>query len=697
MSEQDDLIDINNVILPKLKKNIDNFEIFNQMLLDNNALMAGGSLLSIYNDELINDIDIYVNIRNLTGILKSLILLNYKIRTTQSYIIPPYDNSFFRQNGILSRFVFVLIKDEILGNQLKVIDIIIVKDEVQLHDVVTNFDLTFCEIFYDGKKVNSSHPHDVVTKTGTIRDSYLIKIRQYNYFTINRIFKYLARGYNITNITPDDFDNFYEIMDYDNSVINLTPVQSVMNMYNRDNNYLDVLVDDNSNGFINNDEEYATLKLYGALITKFRKPYDFEVPIPKLEEIVNIIYHDYDDKENMYGISIFNYFNKFTIYNIDNLNKVIENLGINHKNFKLFYMYLISLNTDYMNDSPINNKNIGRIINILNTKMNLKLDINEMDEHSTKSYNLYQESKTGLNKKLGKLHNNNKLYYLKYFGYMVDVFLHTTDELGIQYNDYNNLYDTTNILYIKYLYYKNIINKIKLDIMLKIPNNITPENVENEFPKIILELKSILKEKKDKYIAEQSKNLVPVEVNENNLSLKCFDIIMQTSEVIDEFLSNNDVFILINGLNNISDNDIMCYNKELLKNSLIDKSNWFYECIGKFIPNTRDKSLSSFSPENSPYIKLTIKGDGFNGFFRKKDIEIIFNEQKIKIFYIIPLLDENNLQKTLTHTIDWTNSYGDKSQRNFVSSNHCQYGSNVMLYTFGICKNTQTCVKSLLF
>ncbi len=56
-----------------------------------------------------------------------------------------------------------------LGRQ---VDVIVVDDAVPLIDVVTNFDLSFCETWWDGSKVFATDPHGVRNKEGCLKPSY---------------------------------------------------------------------------------------------------------------------------------------------------------------------------------------------------------------------------------------------------------------------------------------------------------------------------------------------------------------------------------------------------------------------------------------------------------------------------------------------------------------------------------------------
>jgi hypothetical protein len=47
-------------------------------------------------------------------------------------------------------------------------------------DVVQNFDLSFCQIWYDGKGVWATHPEHVKTKSGILQGDYVKVLLEHN-------------------------------------------------------------------------------------------------------------------------------------------------------------------------------------------------------------------------------------------------------------------------------------------------------------------------------------------------------------------------------------------------------------------------------------------------------------------------------------------------------------------------------------
>lgn len=185
---------------------------FASILIENEAIVAGGSLLHLIElankydnnldeiidnfSELYTDTDIYVNKRNAANLIQNLLNIDYNIKISP-IVACPYDQSFFYKNKILGLF---RLKHRYVGDY---IDIIIIDDEVSVQQVVTNFDLSFCELWYDGRSMYSYNKEDVINKRGILKPDYVNSlIKHFNKFILKRIEKYSKRGYNISYSIP---------------------------------------------------------------------------------------------------------------------------------------------------------------------------------------------------------------------------------------------------------------------------------------------------------------------------------------------------------------------------------------------------------------------------------------------------------------------------------------------------------------
>lgn len=178
------------------------FTNFNKMDIDGKissmlrkckAIIAGGCNLSLIHNLVINDIDVYVHKDNIETIIFEILEMGYIFSNKFSYFMSPYDKSFFRKNNILSRFQFK--KEECPD-----IDLLVVNVE-DVTSVVKNFDLTFCKSYFNGSKLYSfCTKEDLINKVGILCDDYYPLYEEKNGFIYTRLYKYIQRGYTISNI-----------------------------------------------------------------------------------------------------------------------------------------------------------------------------------------------------------------------------------------------------------------------------------------------------------------------------------------------------------------------------------------------------------------------------------------------------------------------------------------------------------------
>jgi len=171
----------------------------NNILIDNKAVISGGFILKalqLFRDEKSVDIDIYVPNENaviFTSEMKDL----FKANSIVKHVVSDSPNSFFKKNGILSVTKFSRNSPEYAE-----MDIVEVNSDRTPIDVVKNFDLTFCENWYDGKNLYMTHPKDVLEKSGFVENHYLGILFKKNPVLINRILKYINRGFQVSIHNP---------------------------------------------------------------------------------------------------------------------------------------------------------------------------------------------------------------------------------------------------------------------------------------------------------------------------------------------------------------------------------------------------------------------------------------------------------------------------------------------------------------
>lgn len=172
------------------------FDDFRSAIIDAKAVIAGGSILSSFGGFRINDLDIYVNYSNGEDLLAKLAKLGFILSLGSDCQQASHYDSFFRKNNIMARFNIVRRNRRFSYDQN--IDVMIIPDGHNIEDVVTNFDLSFCEIWWDGHATYASDPYGVRTKSGILKPDYRVSLfKQMNMCIVKRLAKYQARGFKI--------------------------------------------------------------------------------------------------------------------------------------------------------------------------------------------------------------------------------------------------------------------------------------------------------------------------------------------------------------------------------------------------------------------------------------------------------------------------------------------------------------------
>ena len=193
--------------------------ILDGLLQECGAVIAGGSILKsvvAWNPEPAavagasvdtpNDMDIYVPIRTVSRFIDRMFTATDPMFAVGTYSVITanrYCTSFLRKNGIRRVHTFKLPENA-------TIDIMSIRNRRTPQQVVTNFDLTFCQVWYDGAKVYTTHLDDIRTKRGSLQEDYIQNLRDANIFIRNRIKKYIARGFTVlVNGVPYDPATFH--------------------------------------------------------------------------------------------------------------------------------------------------------------------------------------------------------------------------------------------------------------------------------------------------------------------------------------------------------------------------------------------------------------------------------------------------------------------------------------------------------
>jgi hypothetical protein len=172
------------------------------MIKETGSLISGGSILSACIGEPVEnqDVDMYVPVKHIPRFLNELIIKNSPIFDADAYnkyAASFYCSSFLRKNGIRKVYNFLGRALGVVNATTHEIDVMSVRNKRGPLAVVNNFDLTFCQVWFDGTDVYASHPEHIKSKTGILQFDYCKKLIAGNRFLKNRINKYIRRGFQI--------------------------------------------------------------------------------------------------------------------------------------------------------------------------------------------------------------------------------------------------------------------------------------------------------------------------------------------------------------------------------------------------------------------------------------------------------------------------------------------------------------------
>ena len=184
-----------------------------KLLVDNGAVIAGGFVLKTILGETdrafvewhkVSDIDIYVPCNKLHpfNLIWAKLLGATQIVQFKSSL---YCVSFLRKNGI--RGVQKLIGETSEECEITEVDIMAVRNSRRVLDVVQTFDLTFCQVWYDGRTVTATHPTHIKERVGYLQKDYVPLYVAGNDFLMNRVSKYKTRGFYI-QLEPNSGTSF---------------------------------------------------------------------------------------------------------------------------------------------------------------------------------------------------------------------------------------------------------------------------------------------------------------------------------------------------------------------------------------------------------------------------------------------------------------------------------------------------------
>jgi hypothetical protein len=397
-------------------KNIINelLETINKLLIDYNAIIGGGFILKAigaFVDENSVDMDIYVPTEYAKEFRKNMIKLFNPDNIIQ-YGQSDVSTSFFKKNGIVSVSKYSKNKPKYIEMDIVEVD----KDRTPI-DVIKNSDLTFCENWYDGKNVFMTHPEHVKTKNGFLENTYLDILFSGNLILINRIKKYIERGFKINinnpntdkieNITNDIIDNKIFKQQIQNQIQNIeygsygtTSIIITSNMLDNIKPYIVDRIEYNNN-IKNNIVINKITKLNATKILTNSKD---NIKLTDLDKEFIKYYSGtgYDNLNRFLYSNVIHTFDNNLIYKLLNLKfprKKTE--SINYYNNRLYYYYFVNL---------YNAIQKGPIFADIPFKVYRGTNTWYLEKDKNKIYYINSFMSTSITQTIAKIFNTDKMY-----------------------------------------------------------------------------------------------------------------------------------------------------------------------------------------------------------------------------------------------------------------------------------------------
>ena len=309
---------INEKIIQRMQK-LRYINELNEMLISCNALIAGGFLLSTYDDTKVNDMDIYINTSNVDEALKYILFkMDYSVQLNSVYLTPPYCESFMKKNNVVARFPF-------MHNECNYGTMNPSTPVIDLTSVVEKFDFSFCKVYYNGNEVFTRYPDDIINKQGHVSEEYIEYINT-NTYSNCRYKKYIAKGYKFTNYKNEDYE--YDGEEQFCNVFFYNSMAADFNMnYTRDSAECIPL------------GEYVTKKIFDVLV---KNEDNITYNLCKRYNIHHEIYNNIKNLKDCYGVILFSklkYINDFKT-----LERKLKEFGINTD--EEFYLTCLQKYTD---------------------------------------------------------------------------------------------------------------------------------------------------------------------------------------------------------------------------------------------------------------------------------------------------------------------------------------------------------------
>lgn len=677
--------------LLKVKNNLSDFlggkdqeNKFSILINKIGARVAGGFILKSINDEDMDstDLDIYVPCDKAIQLLNFFYLLPTDVSLLNSIQAPAYDQSFMFKNKIMKRISLRIdISDKI--------DIMCIEQGYPVDTVVNNFDLTFCEVSYDGNDV-SGNITDALEKSGKLNDEYRTALIVYrNSFIQKRIRKYLKRGYHI-EMSTDMGDIALEISKREISSSEAWVSMCIYKLLQAQLVFKGNYVEQEYNRIIwscNYDLSSYTFEALETLISKIDfsiddirevysayRTYEMNVEEPtKLVALALLLIYDWFFIFNLikYGTKYLEMISEYIGVDVEWVMHVRDHLSRDHHQILEDVFENIDV-PDYYEDMILNKKPIMNASRV--KKLMKKVEAIPLQPDNILEMDLVEDCENIL--ELLKEDDNNQN----------DLIDDADAAIESELNKLKNEHDEANALYLE--------KRQPLEEFTKRYEILHPMDPLNPSLHVSVfdhagykeEAERLRDYAKDSFSKSRALHDKIIQFkNENKEVLSRIKEIRDKGKYINnkQFIQDSNHFLFV-----VQEDDldrIICFDMENLINIIANKNEWLVECIGELIKATNDRK-PIFPPKNDAtlYVGIPINTDNLRAFIPVGQIKSLLEmfSKGLRIFYLKPAEGDAGY---ISHTASYKNSY-NLAHANYVSANHCQGGSAIVVYDIKICE-----------
>lgn len=182
------------------------FETWLSVIKEADAFVAGGAIVAVFGDFDVDGFDIYVHFANAEKLIREIMSLGFRIqRVTECGLCGLFGNP----------HILMKVEMELTSAEMQM-NFFVFADDIESRSVIAEFDLSFCQSWWDGDHTYSFDPDGLRKKHGLLNIKHrCLLYRDFDLALIERIHKYKKRGF-VINLFDDGHQTIDSLMKSEN-------------------------------------------------------------------------------------------------------------------------------------------------------------------------------------------------------------------------------------------------------------------------------------------------------------------------------------------------------------------------------------------------------------------------------------------------------------------------------------------------